>query len=70
MVGTLLLANGDGDLQTSTAEFFQYIPVLIQIASHLFQSWAQNIGQIGTEITCSPFLLHTPSKISAELADV
>lgn len=42
MVGTLLLANGDGDLQTFTAYFFQYIPVLIQISSYLFQSWTQH----------------------------
>lgn len=42
MVGTLFLANGDRELQTFTAHFFQYIPVLIQVSSYLFQSWTQD----------------------------
>lgn len=41
MVGTLLLANGDRDLQTFIAYFFQYILILIQISSYLFQSWTK-----------------------------
>lgn len=41
MVGTLLLANGERDLQTFTAYFLLYTLVLIQISSYLFQSWTQ-----------------------------